>query len=60
MSAPSGVVSLSDGAKSRPAGKMSHALKLYPVRIEDDAIAVDADAVGRDPPGGSRKVWDFT
>ncbi len=35
-------------------------LKLYPVRIGDDAIAVDAAAVNRNPPAGGRKVWDFT
>jgi 3-phenylpropionate/trans-cinnamate dioxygenase ferredoxin component len=35
-------------------------LRLYPVRIEGDGIAVDGDAVRRHPPGGDRKVWDFT
>lgn len=50
--------SLIDGAVSR--GWKVDALKLYPVRIDDGAIAVDAAAVSRNPPGGARKVWDFT
>jgi 3-phenylpropionate/trans-cinnamate dioxygenase ferredoxin component len=46
-------------------GQASHgwkleALKLYPVRISGDDIAVDRDAVGKNPPGGERKVWDLT
>lgn len=50
---------LSDGAVS--AGwKNVTALKLYPARLRGDAIEVDADAVNRDPPGGSRKVWDLS
>jgi nitrite reductase/ring-hydroxylating ferredoxin subunit len=36
------------------------ALKLYPVRIAGGNIAVDGDAVRRNPPGGERKVWDLT
>ena len=35
-------------------------LKLYPVRIADGAIEVDAAAVARQPPGGKRQVWDFS
>ena len=50
--------SLVDGQVSR--GWTVEALKLYPVRIEDGAVAVDAEAVRRNPPGGARKVWDFT
>ncbi len=50
--------SLADGAVSR--GWKVDALKLYPVRIENGAVAVDAAAVERNPPGGARKVWDFT
>jgi 3-phenylpropionate/trans-cinnamate dioxygenase ferredoxin subunit len=42
------------------AGWTLDALKLYPVRVAGDEIAVDVDAVRRDPPGGERKVWDFT
>jgi 3-phenylpropionate/trans-cinnamate dioxygenase ferredoxin component len=49
---------LSDGQASR--GWKLDALKLYPVRIEAGEIAVDAEAVRRNPPRGSRKVWDFT
>ena len=49
---------LVDGQVSR--GWKVDALKLYPVRIEGGEIAVDADAVRRNPPGGERKVWDFT
>lgn len=50
---------LSDGAVS--AGwKNVTALKLYPARIESDDIMVDAAAVDRDPPGGSRQVWDLS
>jgi 3-phenylpropionate/trans-cinnamate dioxygenase ferredoxin component len=36
------------------------ALKLYPVRVENGAVAVDAAAVRRNPPGGPRTMWDFT
>ena len=50
--------SLADGEPSR--GWKVDCLKLYPVRIIDGAIAVDAAAVRRNPPGGARKVWDFT
>ncbi|HEY6830916.1 MAG TPA: Rieske 2Fe-2S domain-containing protein [Pseudolabrys sp.] len=50
--------SLADGQVSR--GWKVDGLKLYPVRIADGEIAVDADAVQRNPPGGARKVWDFT
>jgi 3-phenylpropionate/trans-cinnamate dioxygenase ferredoxin component len=50
--------SLTDGAVS--SGWKVAALKLYPVRIEAGEIAVDADAVLRNPPGGSRKIWDLT
>lgn len=35
-------------------------LKLYPVRIVNGEIAVDAAAVSRQPPGGKRQVWDFS
>ena len=50
---------LSDGAVS--AGwKNVAALKLYPAHIQDDAIMVDAAAVHRNPPGGSRQVWDLS
>jgi 3-phenylpropionate/trans-cinnamate dioxygenase ferredoxin subunit len=46
-------------------GQASHgwkldALKLYPVRVSDGEIAIDGDAVRRNPPAGERKVWDFT
>jgi len=50
--------SLADGQVSR--GWKVDALKLYPVRIEDGTIMIDAEAVRRNPPGGARKVWDFT
>ncbi len=50
--------SLKDGQAS-PGWKLK-ALKLYPVRIAHDEIAVDAEAIRRDPPQGARKVWDFT
>ena len=50
--------SLANGTVSR--GWTVDALKLYPVRIEDGTIAIDAAAVSRNPPGGARKVWDFT
>jgi 3-phenylpropionate/trans-cinnamate dioxygenase ferredoxin subunit len=49
---------LVDGEASR--GWKLDALKLYPVRVEDGAIAVDGDAVRRNPPGGNRQVWDLT
>ena len=49
---------LTDGSVS--GGWKVAALKLYPVRIEAGEIAVDAEAVRRNPPGGSRKVWDLT
>jgi 3-phenylpropionate/trans-cinnamate dioxygenase ferredoxin subunit len=50
---------LSDGAVS--AGwKNVTALKLYPAHIQGDDIAVDAAAVDRNPPGGSRKIWDLS
>jgi 3-phenylpropionate/trans-cinnamate dioxygenase ferredoxin subunit len=48
---------LDDGHASR--GWKVEALKLYPVRIKDGIIAVDADAVRANPPV-NRKVWDFT
>jgi len=35
-------------------------LKLDPVRVSDGEITVDVAAVRRNPPGGVRKVWDFT
>jgi nitrite reductase/ring-hydroxylating ferredoxin subunit len=50
--------SLADGHPSR--GWTVDCLKLYPVRVADGEIAVDAGAVRRNPPGGARKVWDFT
>ncbi len=50
--------SLVDGHVSR--GWKVDALKLYPVRIQNGEVAIDAEAVRRDPPGGARKVWDFT
>jgi 3-phenylpropionate/trans-cinnamate dioxygenase ferredoxin component len=49
---------LDDGQASR--GWKLDALKLYPVRVAKGAIAVDADAVERDPPGGTRRVWDLS
>jgi len=49
---------LAEGQVSR--GWKLDALKLYPVRVEGGAVAIDADAVRRKPPGGDRKVWDFT
>jgi len=50
--------SLADGQVSR--GWKVDTLKLYPVCIKDGVIAVDAEEVRRNPPGGARKVWDFT
>jgi len=50
--------SLTDGRVSR--GWKVEALRIYPVRIEGNDIAIDAAAVRRDPPGGSRKRWDLT
>ena len=50
--------SLTDGQVSR--GWKVDALRIYPVRIEGNDIAIDAAAVRRDPPGGSRKRWDLT
>jgi 3-phenylpropionate/trans-cinnamate dioxygenase ferredoxin component len=49
---------LVDGHASR--GWKLEALRLYPVRICGDDIAVDHDAVRENPPGGERKVWDLT
>jgi 3-phenylpropionate/trans-cinnamate dioxygenase ferredoxin component len=49
---------LVNGQASR--GWKLEALRLYPVRVEGDEIAVDRDAIRRNPPGGERKVWDFT
>lgn len=50
---------LCDGAVS--AGWKNVApLKLYPVRVVDQNIMVDAAAVARTPPGGQRQVWDFS
>lgn len=49
---------LNDGEASR--GWKLDALKLYPVRVAEGAINVDANAVERDPPGGTRKVWDLS
>jgi 3-phenylpropionate/trans-cinnamate dioxygenase ferredoxin subunit len=48
---------LNDGRASR--GWKLDALKLYPVRVADGAITVDADAVERNPPAGVRRVWDL-
>jgi len=50
--------SLADGEVSR--GWKVDALKLYPVHIQGNEIAVDAAAVRRRPPGGGRKLWDLT
>jgi 3-phenylpropionate/trans-cinnamate dioxygenase ferredoxin component len=50
---------LSDGTVSAGWNDVA-ALKLYPARIENGAIAVDADAVNRAPPGGRRQVWDLS
>jgi 3-phenylpropionate/trans-cinnamate dioxygenase ferredoxin subunit len=50
--------SLIDGQVSR--GWTVDALKLYPVRIQDGIITIDVEAVRRNPPGGTRKIWDFT
>ncbi|MEJ0095905.1 MAG: Rieske 2Fe-2S domain-containing protein [Methylocella sp.] len=50
--------SLREGSVS--AGWKVEALRLYPVRIVDGEIAIDAEAVGRSPPGGAKMVWDFT
>ena len=50
---------LTDGAVSTGWENVAP-LKLYPVRVDNNGIAVDADAVVRNPPGGGRKVWDFT
>jgi 3-phenylpropionate/trans-cinnamate dioxygenase ferredoxin subunit len=48
---------LGDGRVSR--GWNVDALKLYPVRIENGMIAVDADAVRSNPPV-NHTVWDLT
>jgi 3-phenylpropionate/trans-cinnamate dioxygenase ferredoxin subunit len=50
--------SLADGQVSR--GWKVDCLKLYPVRVTDSEIAVDVQAVRRNPPAGARKVWDLT
>src|ERR1700758_5622356 len=50
---------LSDGAVSAGWSNVG-ALKLYPARIQGDAIEVDANAVNRDPPGGNPQVWDLS
>lgn len=50
--------SLADGQPS--CGWKLEALKLYPVRVIAGTITVDASAVERNPPGGTRKVWDLT
>jgi 3-phenylpropionate/trans-cinnamate dioxygenase ferredoxin subunit len=47
---------LTDGAVSAGWSNVG-ALKLYPARIQGDAIEVDANTVDRDPPGGNRQVW---
>lgn len=49
---------LCDGSVS--AGWSVDALKLYPTRIDGEAVLVDMAAVRRNPPGGTAKVWDFT
>lgn len=50
---------LDDGAVSAGWRNVT-ALKLYPARMTGEAIEVDAEAVNRDPPGGSRQVWDLS
>jgi 3-phenylpropionate/trans-cinnamate dioxygenase ferredoxin subunit len=35
-------------------------LRVYPARINGTMIAIDMAAVCRNPPGGARKVWDFS
>jgi 3-phenylpropionate/trans-cinnamate dioxygenase ferredoxin subunit len=50
---------LSDGAVSAGWNNVA-ALKLYPAHIEGDDIVVDANAVSRNPPGGSHQVWDLS
>lgn len=50
--------SLTDGHVSR--GWAVEALKLYPAKIIDGAVLVDVAAVRHNPPGGPRKVWDFS
>jgi 3-phenylpropionate/trans-cinnamate dioxygenase ferredoxin component len=49
---------LADGRVS--SGWTLEPLKLYPVRVAHGAVAVDAAAVRRNPPGGPRTTWDFT
>lgn len=49
---------LRSGAVS--AGWKINPLRLYPARIIDGWIAIDMAAVGRNPPGGARKVWDLS
>jgi 3-phenylpropionate/trans-cinnamate dioxygenase ferredoxin component len=49
---------LTDGTAGR--GWTLDPLRLYPVRVEGDDITIDAEAVRQRPPGGERKVWDFT
>jgi 3-phenylpropionate/trans-cinnamate dioxygenase ferredoxin component len=49
---------LGDGQASQ--GWKLDPLKCYPVQISAGAIVVDADAVERNPPAGTHKVWDLT
>ncbi|MGH1349556.1 MAG: Rieske (2Fe-2S) protein [Methyloligellaceae bacterium] len=35
-------------------------LKLYPVRIVEDMVEVDMDAVIATPPDGKKQVWNLT
>lgn len=42
------------------AGWRVDGLKLYPARVVDGQVEVDAAAVRQDPPEGQKTVWDFT
>lgn len=51
--------SLKDGSVSAGWTDVS-ALKLYPTRLADGVVYVDAAALARNPPGGKRQVWDLS
>ncbi|MGR3795770.1 Rieske (2Fe-2S) protein [Vannielia sp. SX4] len=35
-------------------------LRLYPARVREGWVQVDAEALRRDPPEGQKKVWDLS
>src|SRR5262245_42811594 len=51
--------SLVDGQPSAGWDKVAP-LRLYPARVEGERIAVDVEAIRRNPPAGVQKVWDLT